>query len=149
MNITVIGTGYVGLVVGVCLSAKGHNVIGLDIDKDKIDKLQNGILPIYEDGLQELLLNNLDANRIKFTVDNNEAFKDADVIYIGVGTPDNKDGSPNMSFINEVVETISCNIRKDIVIVVKSTVPVGTCDSIEKKIREYLNVRDNGDLYNI
>lgn len=136
MKITVAGTGYVGLVTGVCLAAHGHSVTCVDIDEKKVALMKVGVSPIYEPGLEELLIQNID--RLIFTTDYIEAYKDADVIFIGVGTPEKKDGSANLSYVFEVAEQIARNIEKDCVIVVKSTVPIGTNDKIDTLIKSNL-----------
>ncbi|MFS0603733.1 UDP-glucose dehydrogenase family protein [Peribacillus frigoritolerans] len=136
MKIAVAGTGYVGLVTGVCLAEKMHPVTCVDIDVKKIDLMRAGISPIYEPGLEELLVNNMD--RLNFTTDYKEAYKDADIIFIGVGTPEKQDGSANLSYVYEVAEQIAESIEKDCVVVVKSTVPIGTNDKIEDLIKSRL-----------
>ncbi|MFZ3590418.1 UDP-glucose dehydrogenase family protein [Bacillus sp. DJP31] len=131
MNITVAGTGYVGLVTGVCLAEIGQNVTCLDIDHEKVMKMQAGISPIYEPGLQELMLHNIEEGKLHFTTDMVEAYSQANVIYIAVGTPENEDGSANLSYIDEVATHIARHIRQDVIVVTKSTVPVGTNDRIK------------------
>lgn len=134
MNIAVVGTGYVGLVTGVCLSEIGHSVTCVDIDKEKVRKMSKGISPIYEPGLDELMSNNIENNRLKFTTNHSEAFQSAEVIYIAVGTPENVDGSANLSFVKRVALDIANNITSDVVVVTKSTVPVGTNDWVKEVI---------------
>ena len=138
MKIVVAGTGYVGLVTGACLSEVGHNVTCVDIDQKKVEIMKQGISPIYEPGLDELLKNNYDAKRLKFTTDYVNAYKDADVIFIGVGTPEREDGSANLNFVYKVAEQIAQNVEKDCLVVVKSTVPIGTNDKIEEFLKEHL-----------
>ncbi|AIY06219.1 nucleotide sugar dehydrogenase [Planococcus sp. PAMC 21323] len=130
MKIAVIGTGYVGLVTGVSLSEIGHDVICIDLNKDKIAKMQKGISPIYEPGLSELMTKNIKAERLSFTSDHRLALRQADVIYIAVGTPENKDGSAELSFVIQAAENIVECIERDVIVVTKSTVPVGTNDMI-------------------
>ncbi|MCM3640622.1 UDP-glucose/GDP-mannose dehydrogenase family protein [Priestia aryabhattai] len=137
MKIAVAGTGYVGLVTGVCLAAYGHSVTCVDIDDKKVALMESGISPIYEPGLEELMNNNME--RLHFTTDFNSAYKNADVIFIGVGTPEKADGSANLSYVYGVAEQIAANIEKDCVVVVKSTVPIGTNDKIENLIKSQLN----------
>jgi len=139
MKIVVAGTGYVGLVTAVCLSEIGHSVTCIDVDKIKIDTLNSGKSPIYEPGLEELMNKNKD--RLTYTLDYKNAYKDADVIFIGVGTPEKQDGSANLKYVYTVAKQIAENINKDCVIVVKSTVPIGTNDKVEKLIKS--NVKDN------
>lgn len=138
MKITVVGTGYVGLVAGVCFAEKGHNVICYDINEEKINIMKKGISPIYEAGLQELMQKNNKAGRIHYTTDYKEAYKDSDFIFIGVGTPERPDGSANLDYVYEAALQIAKNIEKDCIIVIKSTVPIGTNDEIEKYIRQNL-----------
>ncbi|MFJ5759263.1 UDP-glucose dehydrogenase family protein [Neobacillus sp. NPDC093182] len=136
MKIAVAGTGYVGLVTGVCLAENGHSVTCVDIDDDKVALMKAGISPIYEPGLEEIMIKNM--KRLNFTTDYKRAYKDADVIFIGVGTPEKKDGSANLRFVYGVAEQIAKSIENDCVVVVKSTVPIGTNDKIEDMIRENL-----------
>lgn len=141
IKIVVAGTGYVGLVTGVCLSEVGHNVVCVDIDKKKIELMKKGISPIYEEGLDELLRKNYEAGRLKFTTEYKDAYKDADVIFIGVGTPEKEDGSANLSYVYSVAKQVAESIEKDCLIVVKSTVPIGTNDQVEQYIRQ--NLKNN------
>jgi UDPglucose 6-dehydrogenase len=136
MKIAVAGTGYVGLVTGVCLAEHNHSVTCVDIDDKKVALMQAGISPIYEPGLEELLVKNID--RLNFTTEYKEAYKEADVIFIGVGTPEKPDGSANLSYVYRVAEQIAESIEKDCVVVVKSTVPIGTNDKIEEMIKARL-----------
>ena len=138
MKVAVAGTGYVGLVAGVCFAEKGHNVICVDVDEEKIKKMKNGICPIYENGLEELMKKNYEAGRVDYTTDYKTAYKDADFIFIGVGTPERPDGSANLDYVYNVAKQIADTVEKDCVVVLKSTVPIGTNDSIEKFIRENL-----------
>lgn len=138
MKIVVAGTGYVGLVTGVCLSNVGNNVTCVDVDKVKVNKMKSGISPIYEPGLEELLKKNYKEGKLDFTIDYKTAYKDADVIFIGVGTPEKSDGSANLNYIYTVAEQIASSIQKDCLIVIKSTVPIGTNDEVEEYIKERL-----------
>lgn len=138
MKIAIAGTGYVGLVTGVCFAEKGLNVVCVDVDKNKINKMKQGKSPIYEDGLEELMKKNYRLGRINYTTDYRSAYKDADVIFIGVGTPERSDGSANLEYVYEVAKQIAQNIENDCVIVVKSTVPIGTNDEIEQFIKSNL-----------
>ena len=138
MKIAVAGTGYVGLVTGVALSEIGHNVTCVDIDEKKLEVMRSGISPIYEEGLEELMKKNKE--RLTYTSNYKEAYKDADVIIIGVGTPERKDGSANLDYVFGVSKQIAESIEKNCVVVVKSTVPIGTNDEVEKYINE--NVKD-------
>ena len=134
MKIAVAGTGYVGLVTGVCLAEHGHNVVCVDVDEEKVAKMSKGISPIYEPGLDELMIKNME--RLTFTTDYASAYKDAEVIFIGVGTPEKKDGSANVTYVYKVAKQIAENVENDCVVVVKSTVPIGTNDKVEAFITE-------------
>ena len=144
-KVAVAGTGYVGLVAGVCFAEKGQDVICVDIDENKINKMKVGISPIYEQGLEELMIKNYKEGRIDYTTDYKKAYKDADFIFIGVGTPERADGSANLDYVYEVAKQIAESVEKDCVVVVKSTVPIGTNDDVEKYIKENLknNVKIN------
>lgn len=137
MKIVVAGTGYVGLVTGACLSEVGHTVTCVDIDENKVAIMKQGISPIYEPGLDELLKRNYKAGRLDFTVDYKRAYKDADVIFIGVGTPEREDGSANLSYVYGVCKQIADNVEKDCLVVIKSTVPIGTNDRVEAYLNEF------------
>jgi len=137
-KIAVAGTGYVGLVAGVCFAEVGHKVICVDIDENKVNIMKQGISPIYETGLEELMRKNYAAGRIDYTTDYKSAYKDADVILLGVGTPEQPDGSANLSYIAAVARQIAETIEKDCLVVVKSTVPVGTNDKVEQFIKDFL-----------
>jgi UDPglucose 6-dehydrogenase len=137
-NIAVAGTGYVGLVAGVCFAEMGHQVTCVDINDKKIELLRSGISPIYEEGLEELMQKNYAAGRIEYTTDYERAYKGADAIFIGVGTPEQADGSANLSYIATVARQIAESVGKDCLIVVKSTVPVGTNDKVEQFIKDFL-----------
>ncbi|NME82454.1 UDP-glucose/GDP-mannose dehydrogenase family protein [Clostridium sp. SM-530-WT-3G] len=140
MKIVVAGTGYVGLVTGACLAEKGHNVTCVDIDQNKVDMMKKGISPIYEPGLDELLKRNHDEGRLDFTLDYKNAYKDADLVFIGVGTPEREDGSANLDYVFNVCKQIAENVEHDCLVVVKSTVPIGTNDRVEEFLKE--NVRE-------
>ena len=141
MKIAVAGTGYVGLVAGVCFAEKGHNVICVDVDENKVKLMKSGISPIYEQDLQELMQKNYKEGRIDYTTDYKLAYKDADAIFIGVGTPELPNGSANLSYVATVSRQIAESVEKDCLVVVKSTVPVGTNDKVEQFIKDSL-VRD-------
>lgn len=134
MKIAVAGTGYVGLVTGVCLASKGHNITCVDVNEEKIKKMQQGVSPIYEPGLAELMQENME--RLTFTTDYALAYKDAEVIFIGVGTPEKMDGSANLTYVYDVAKQIAQSAERDCVVVVKSTVPIGTNDKIESYIHD-------------
>ena len=143
MKVAVAGTGYVGLVTGVALAHIGHNVTCVDVDKEKVEKMKNGISPIYEQDLEELMLKNKD--RLDYTLDYKNAYKDADVIIIGVGTPEREDGSANLDYVHSVCDQIAESLEKDCVVVLKSTVPIGTNDEIEKDLND--KVKDGIKVY--
>ena len=138
MKIAVAGTGYVGLVAGVCFAEKGYDVTCVDVDEKKVEMMRQGISPIYEEGLEELMQKNNAQGTLHFTTDYAEAYRDADAVFIGVGTPEMPDGSANLSFIATVSRQIAEAIEKDCLIVVKSTVPVGTNDKVEQFIKDFL-----------
>lgn len=141
MNIVVAGTGYVGLVTGACLSEVGHTVTCVDIDDKKVEIMKQGISPIYEPGLDELLERNYKEGRLDFTTDYANAYKNADIVFIGVGTPERADGSANLDYVFGVCKQIAENVTKDCLVVVKSTVPIGTNDRVEEFLKE--NVVNN------
>ncbi len=136
MKISVVGVGYVGLVTGTCFAEFGNEVICLDNDKDKIQGLNNGIIPIYEPGLEEMVKRNRSAGRLRFTTDPSVAVRDSSVIFIAVGTPSDDTGSANMEFVYQVAEDIGRLMDSYKVIVTKSTVPVGTGKEIRRIIKE-------------
>ena len=137
-KIVIAGTGYVGLVAGVCFAAVGHDVCCVDVDEKKVASMQAGIAPIYEANLTEYLISGLESGRLRFTTDDAGAYADADAIFIGVGTPEQPDGSADLSYIAAVCRRIAAHVTRDCLVVVKSTVPVGTNDKVEQTIRENL-----------
>ncbi|MBZ9636004.1 UDP-glucose dehydrogenase family protein [Clostridium sp. FP1] len=140
-NISVIGTGYVGLVSGACLSEFGMNVICMDKDADKIEKLKKGVIPIYEPGLYEIVKKNVEAGRLSFTTDCKYAVENSQVIFIAVGTPALEDGTADLQYVLSAAEEIADHIDDYKIIVDKSTVPVGTGKKVKSKISEVLNRR--------
>lgn len=138
MNITVVGTGYVGLVTGVCLADINHQVTCLDIDEMKVQKLSSGFSPIYEPGLEELLEKNIAENRLRFTSNLTVAYQNTDVVYIAVGTPQKPDGSADLSYVENAAIGIADHIQNDVIVVIKSTVPVGTNDYIKEILEKHL-----------
>ncbi|MBO1704211.1 UDP-glucose dehydrogenase family protein [Eubacterium callanderi] len=134
MKLAIAGTGYVGLVTAVCMAEKGHHVTCVDINEEIVNILNQGKSPIYEKDLEALMLKNKD--RIVYTTDYKKAYKDVEVIFIGVGTPEKKDGSANLSYVYSVVDQIAETVENDCVVVVKSTVPIGTNDKVEKRLNE-------------
>ncbi|MEG2232458.1 MAG: UDP-glucose/GDP-mannose dehydrogenase family protein [Bacilli bacterium] len=141
MKIAVAGTGYVGLVTGVAMANIGHNVTCVDVDLEKILLMQKGISPIYEQGLEELMKKN--SRRLTYTTDYKNAYKDAEIIFIGVGTPEKADGSANLKYVYNVCDNIAESIEKNCVVVIKSTVPIGTNDNIEKYLRSKIKSNIN------
>lgn len=138
MKIAVAGTGYVGLVAGVCFAEMNHDVTCVDVDEKKIEVMRQGISPIYEEGLEELMQKNNARGTLHFTTDYQTAYRDSDAIFIGVGTPEMPDGSANLSYIAAVSRQIAETVEKDCLVVVKSTVPVGTNDKVEQFIKDFL-----------
>ncbi|MGE7752398.1 UDP-glucose dehydrogenase family protein [Lysinibacillus fusiformis] len=138
MNVAVIGTGYVGLVTGVVLSEIGHTVTCIDINKHKVSKLKEGQSPIYEPGLDELMAKNIEAGRLYFTTNHQEAFVNAHIVFIAVGTPQSHSGAADLTYIQQAAKDIALNIVNDTIVVVKSTVPIGTNDIVETIIKENL-----------
>ncbi|WP_267388466.1 UDP-glucose/GDP-mannose dehydrogenase family protein [Sphingomonas sp. GC_Shp_3] len=137
MQITMIGTGYVGLVSGACFADFGHRVTCVDKDAGKIERLHQNIMPIYEPGLDALVADNVAAGRLTFTTDTEAAVADADVIFIAVGTPSRRgDGHADLSYVYAAVREVAAAVKKPVVIVNKSTVPVGTGDEVERIVRE-------------
>lgn len=143
MNISVIGTGYVGLVTGTCFAEMGHNVICVDIDKKKIDNLKKGIMPIYEPGLEEMVIKNASENRLHFTTDIKEASTKSTIHFIAVGTPPGDDDAADLRFVQAVARQLGETMTAEYnVIVDKSTVPVGTADKVQAIVAEELKKRN-------
>src|SRR5436305_4232982 len=124
MNISIVGTGYVGLVAGACLAETGNQVIGADVDAAKIEGLKRNVLPIYEPGLEDLVERNQTAGRLKFTSDASAAIGASEVVFIAVGTPPDEDGSADLRHVLAVAEQIGTSMKREMVVVTKSTVPV-------------------------
>jgi len=142
MKISVVGTGYVGLVSGTCFAETGVDVTCVDVDKKKIDDLNNGIIPIYEPGLDVVLERNVEKGRLKFTTDISESLNnDCEVVFIAVGTPPDEDGSADLQHVINVARDIGKNMNHYLVAVTKSTVPVGTAEKVRKAIQEELDKR--------
>lgn len=141
MKIAVIGTGYVGLVTGTCFAEMGTEVTCVDIDKQKIENLRSGIIPIYEPGLEEMVLKNHQAGRLSFTTDLKSVIHDVDVVFCAVGTPPDEDGSADLRYVLDVARTVGQNISRYILFVTKSTVPVGTASLVKQAIGEELKKR--------
>ncbi|WP_420552512.1 UDP-glucose dehydrogenase family protein [Tenacibaculum aiptasiae] len=142
MNIAVIGTGYVGLVSGTCFSEMGNKVTCVDIDQDKINKLHKGIVPIYEPGLQKMVLKNVAKKNLSFTNKLEEAIEDVEVVFIAVGTPMGEDGSADLQYVLAVAKEIGSKMNRRLVVVDKSTVPVGTADKVKDTIQKELDERN-------
>lgn len=140
MKVSVIGTGYVGLVAAACFADHGNDVVCADIDEAKIDKLRHGEIPIFEPGLEDLVERNTKAGRLRFTTHNREAAEHGDVIFMAVGTPSATDGSANLSFLFEAVAEIGRHLNRPAIIVNKSTVPVGTAERVSRIVMEHAEV---------
>ena len=145
MNITVIGSGYVGLVSGTCFAEMGNKVTCVDIDPIKIEKLNKGILPIYEPGLETMVLNNVQNKNLFFTTELNEALQNSEIAFIAVGTPMGSDGSADLQYVLAVAKSIGQLMQKRLIVVDKSTVPIGTADKVKATIQKELDLR-NSDL---
>ncbi|KAA6342556.1 UDP-glucose 6-dehydrogenase TuaD [termite gut metagenome] len=141
MNISIVGSGYVGLVTGACFSEMGVSVTCVDIDKEKIQKLSEGVMPIYEPGLDELLGRNVQAGRLRFTTDLSACLDSVDVVFIAVGTPADEDGSADLRYVLEVARTVGRRMTRYMVLVTKSTVPVGTAGKVRAAVQEELDKR--------
>lgn len=141
MKITIVGTGYVGLVSGTCLAETGVNVECIDTDSVKIDKLNKGIIPIYEPGLAPMLKRNVEAGRLKFSAQIKEAIKDSEAVLIAVGTPQDEDGSADLKYVLTVAEDIGRYMTHYLLVIIKSTVPIGTAEKVRNKIKDELSKR--------
>lgn len=146
MKIAVVGTGYVGLVTGTCFAEMGTEVYCVDIDKKKIDNLQNGIIPIFEPGLDEMVERNHKAGRLQFTTDLTSILNNVDIVFSAVGTPPDEDGSADLKYVMDVARNVGKNLNKYILVVTKSTVPVGTATLVKQAIREELDKRGKNDI---
>lgn len=138
MRVAIFGTGYVGLVTGACLAEVGHSVVCVDVDADKIERLNNGIIPIYEPGLEPMVRANHADGRLRFTTDASLAIAHGEVIFIAVGTPPDEDGSADLKYVLQVAHTIGANLHQPAIVVDKSTVPVGTADKVRATIERAL-----------
>ena len=141
MNIAIVGTGYVGLVSGTCFAEMGATVTCVDVDAQKIENLKNGIMPIYEPGLEELVKRNVGFERLKFTTDLTEVLDDVEVVFSAVGTPPDEDGSADLKYVLAVAKQFGQHIKKYTILVTKSTVPVGTAQKVKATIKEELDKR--------
>lgn len=142
MKIAVIGTGYVGLVSGTCFAEMGNTVTCVDIDKEKIKNLKEGIIPIYEPGLKSMVLKNIENETLQFSTTLSESIQDAKIVFIAVGTPMGEDGSADLQYVLAVAQEIGKSMTKELVIVDKSTVPVGTADKVKETISRELKARN-------
>ena len=146
MNIAIVGTGYVGLVSGTCFADTGANVTCVDVDAQKIERLKNGEIPIFEPGLDELVVKNVKAGRLHFTTDLSSVLDDVQIVFSAVGTPPDEDGSADLKYVWQVARTIGQHMNHYLVVVTKSTVPVGTASKVRKAIEEELAKRGLQDL---
>lgn len=142
MNVAIVGTGYVGLVSGTCFAEMGANVICVDVNKQKIEDLQKGHIPIYEPGLDDMVLRNYREGRLKFTTDLSSCLNDVEIVFSAVGTPPDEDGSADLKYVLEVAHTIGRYMNKYLLVVTKSTVPVGTAKKVKAAIQEELDKRN-------
>ncbi|MDO9634376.1 MAG: UDP-glucose/GDP-mannose dehydrogenase family protein [Paludibacter sp.] len=141
MKIAIVGTGYVGLVSGACLAEMGAEVICVDVDQPKIDKLNEGVIPIYEPGLEELVSRNVEAERLVFTTNLKNVLDEVELVFSAVGTPPGEDGSADLKYVLEVARTIGQHMQKYVLLVTKSTVPVGTAALVKQTIQQELDKR--------
>lgn len=142
MKVVIVGSGYVGLVTGACFSEVGIDVVCVDIDRKKIDNLNNGIIPIYEPGLEEMLLRNMKKGRLVFTTNIADAVKDCEVLFIAVGTPPDEDGSADLKYVLSVARDCGKHMADYLLVVTKSTVPVGTSEKVRLALQDELNKRN-------
>ena len=138
MDITIFGTGYVGLVTGACLAESGNTVYCVDVDEQKIEGLKNGVVPIFEPGLEDLVEQNTEAGRLPFTTDSQEGIDHGRFIFIAVGTPPNEDGSSDLRYVEAVAKTIGEQLTHPAIIINKSTVPVGTARLVRAAVADEL-----------
>lgn len=141
MKAAIVGTGYVGLVTGTCFAEIGVNVTCVDTDSEKINALKGGTIPIYENGLEDMVNRNVKAGRLHFTTSLESCLNDVEVVFSAVGTPPDEDGSADLSYVLEVARTIGRNMQKYLLVVTKSTVPVGTAKKVRAAIQEELDNR--------
>lgn len=141
MKVAIVGTGYVGLVTGTCLAEVGMNVTCIDIDAKKIEGLKQGVMPIYEPGLEEMVLKNFERGKLKFSTSLAETVKDCDIVFIAVGTPPGEDGSADLKYVLGVASEIGMHMQDYLVVVTKSTVPVGTASKVKRAVQDQLDAR--------
>jgi UDPglucose 6-dehydrogenase len=149
MHVAIFGTGYVGLVSGTCLAEVGHEVTCVDVDQGKIEGLRQGIIPIYEPGLEPMVKANHAEGRLKFTTDAGEAIAGAEIIFIAVGTPPDEDGSADLQYVLAVARTIGRHLQAPAIVVDKSTVPVGTADKVRETIAGELAARGMDVVFDV
>jgi len=149
MNIAVVGSGYVGLVSGTCFAEMGNHVTCVDIDPVKIEKLKKGIIPIFEPGLEALVLKNVTNKNIDFTTNLSDAISNAKIVFIAVGTPMGDDGSADLQYVLAVAKSIGASMNKEIVVVDKSTVPIGTADKVKAEIQQELDKRNTAVKFHV
>lgn len=149
MKITIVGTGYVGLVTGTCFSGTGVDVTCVDIDTTKINQLNNGIVPIYEPGLDKLIKNNTQKGRLHFTSDISITIKKSDIVFIAVGTPPEEDGSADLQYVLSVASDIGKHMEKYLVVVTKSTVPINTAEKVREAVQNELNKRHSDITFDV
>lgn len=142
MRIAIVGTGYVGLVTGTCFAEIGVNVVCVDKNAEKVERLKKGIIPIYENGLEEMVNRNMKGGRLRFTTSLEDCLNEVDVVFSAVGTPPDEDGSADLSYVLEVARTIGRNMQKYTLVVTKSTVPVGTAKKVRAAIQDELDKRN-------
>ena len=141
MKIAVVGTGYVGLVTGTCFAETGKDIVCVDTNKEKIEALKKGIIPIYEPGLEDMVHRNMKSGRLSFTTSLESCLAEVEAVFCAVGTPPDEDGSADLRYMLEVARTIGRNLNKYVLVVIKSTVPVGTSEKVRKAIQEELDKR--------
>ena len=149
MRVAVIGTGYVGLVTGTCFSDMGNDVWCVDVDEAKIERLKQGIIPIYEPGLSDMVLKNYKAGSLRFTTKIEEALEKANICFIAVGTPMGEDGSADLHYVLAVAESIGKCMKHHMYVIDKSTVPVGTAGKVRAKIQEELDKRGSDLTFDV
>lgn len=149
MKVTVVGTGYVGLVTGSCLSDVGMDVTCVDVNQEKIDNLNKGILPIYEPGLEDIVERNVRKGRLHFSTNLAEAIVDSEVAFIAVGTPPGEDGSADLQYVLAVAKGIGEHMQNHVVVVTKSTVPVGTAEKVRQELTKAVAARNNGLTFDV
>jgi UDPglucose 6-dehydrogenase len=149
MKVAVIGTGYVGLVTGTCFAEMGNRVWCVDVNEEKIEKLKNGIIPIYEPGLKEMVERNHESGSLNFTTDIREALEKAEIAFIAVGTPPGEDGSADLQYVLAVAKSIGAHMKRHMYVVDKSTVPVGTSEKVRLTIQAELDNRNSSLSFDV